>query len=304
MRKPSVTIGIVALNEEDNIEKMFQSLFTQKKETYTLDKILLISDGSTDDTVQIVKSLANPKVVVHEYRLRIGKSQHLNTLFQKSESDIIVLFDADILLANPVVIDNLIKPLIDKPNTMYVGGNPQPIAGTTLIEKAVNASFVAYDQIRTVHNNRNTPYGCDGRILALKKEFYKKVVVPEDMIANDNFMYFVCNKLGYDFEHVRDAIVYFRSPATLRDHLRQNKRFIAARKRMLRIFTPQTVAAAYAIPITYKFQYIFPQLIKHPILALTIFIVNLYCLHRALIEEKLMTAKWAIAETTKYDINR
>lgn len=297
----SVTVGIVALNEDDNIKKMLQSVLNQIEEGYFIEKILVISDGSTDQTVSEVESLKNNLIELHHFDKRIGKSAHLNTLFEKTNSDIVALFDADIILADKLTIHNLIQPLVTNERIMYVGGNPQPTIGKTFIEKTVNASFYPYAEIRAVLNNGNNPYGCDGRILALKKEFYKLVHVPEDMIANDNYMYFACATVGYSFQYVKDAVVYFRSPTTLSDQIRQSKRFIAARQRMSRIFGDVAVSA-YHIPRQLKYNYLLQQVLRHPILSISIFAINLYCTYKAKLEERFMNAKWAIAQTTKEDI--
>ena len=294
----SVTVGIVALNEDRNIKKMILSVLDQIQDTYTIEKILVISDGSTDNTVAEVKSINNKLIELHEFEHRIGKSSHLNTLFNKSETDIVVLFDADIVLGNEDTITNLIKPLTNSEKIMFVGGNPLPTPGKTFIEKAVNVSCYPYIALREVLNNGNTPYGCDGRILALKKEFYKKVVVPVDMIANDNFMYFACITSRHSYQYVKNAVVYYRSPSTYSDQIRQNKRFIAARQRLTRIFG-KVAEEAYHIPTSLKIKHILLQLLKSPILSLSIFVINKYCMLRAIFEERFMNAKWAIAETTK-----
>lgn len=296
----SISVGIVAYNEDNNIQKMLTSVLQQKQIGFVIKEIIIISDGSTDKTVQKVKAFKDKRLKLYEFRKRIGKSSHLNTIFQKTNSDIVVLFDADVLLANQDTIYHLIQPLL-KTDVVFVGGNPQPIPGTSLIEKAVNVSFKPYDQIRTYLNDGNNPYGCDGRILALNKKFYKTVYIPENMIANDNYMYFACITAGYSFKHVRDAVVYFKSPSTLTDQIRQNKRFIAARKRMRRIFGPK-VSEAYAIPTLMKYKYMLLQCIKNPFLSLLIYCINKYCSYKAYEDERTMTAKWEIAETTKVNI--
>lgn len=298
--KPCISIGIIALNEEENIRNMLQSVLQQKEDTYQIEKIIIISDGSTDNTVEEIKKMQDTRIELHAFEERIGKSSHLNTIFDKSDSDIVVLFDADIILKDEDTVAQLIKPLIES-EVMFVGGNPIPTTGKTFIEKAVNVSCLPYIKIREVHHNGNTPYGCDGRVLALKKTFYKQVHVPADMIANDNYMYFSCKKLGYGYKYVKEAIVYYRSPTNFRDQIRQNKRFIAARQRLTRIFGEEA-KEAYKIPSSLKFKYLFLQLIKTPILSLSIFFINVYCSIRALFEEKFLHAKWEIAETTKSQI--
>ena len=49
--KPTVTVAISAYNEEGNINYFLKSVIKQKIKNFTLKKILVISDGSTDKTV-------------------------------------------------------------------------------------------------------------------------------------------------------------------------------------------------------------------------------------------------------------
>ena len=56
MKKLTVTIGIPAYNEEKNIGRLLKSLSNQKGDDFTLNEIVVLSDGSTDMTNEIVHS--------------------------------------------------------------------------------------------------------------------------------------------------------------------------------------------------------------------------------------------------------
>jgi len=51
-----ITIGIPAYNEEKNIGNLLNDILNQKLEHNILEKILVISDNSTDKTDEIVSS--------------------------------------------------------------------------------------------------------------------------------------------------------------------------------------------------------------------------------------------------------
>ena len=59
---PTVTVALSAFNEETNIGNFIASVLKQKEENFVLEKILIISDGSTDKTAEIVKSFDSPKL--------------------------------------------------------------------------------------------------------------------------------------------------------------------------------------------------------------------------------------------------
>ena len=121
------------------------------------------------------------------------------------------------------------------------------------------------------------------------------------MIANDAFLYFSCITSGFKFRHVRRAKVWYRSPATLKDQLRQSKRFAAAHFRLERLFG-DIASEEYAVPRSLRYKEFFLQFIQNPIHSLAILAINRYCKHAARREEKSMNAKWPMALTTKKGI--
>lgn len=298
IKRLSITVATIIYNEEENILKLIRSILSQKNDNYNIKEILVISDGSTDRSVKLLKTIGDKRLRVFAYKTRVGKSQHLNTLFSLFKGNILVLFDGDVILSNARTISNLIKPLTRNKHTGLVGGNPLPIHATTFIENAVNTSFAVYAPFRNILKNGNNAYGCDGRILALSRNFAKSTCIPKDMIANDAYMYFACITKGFTFNHVNKAIVWFRSPANLSDQIRQNKRFIAARYRLTKLFGT-IVDQEYSLPRSVFYKLLLIQFIKHPVYSSVIFIINSYCRFKARAEEKSMNALWPIAFSTK-----
>lgn len=296
-----ISIAIPAYNEAENIAMLLASILKQRAQNFTISEIIVVSDGSTDETVTIVKAINDPRIKIWEYKNRLGKSIHLNTIFKAAQGEALVLFDADVVLAHQDVITNLITPLLEDVTVGLVGGNPQPILAKTLIEKGVNSTFRAYDSLRILLKNGNNAFGCDGRVLALSKAFMNIVVVPEKMIANDAFLYFSCIMKGFEFRHVREAQVWFASPKNIQDQIKQNKRFVASHYRLERIFG-SVVPAEYRVPKLLLYRLQLKEFLGAPFASLTVFLVNVYCKMLAKREEKNMDAKWLMAYSTKEKI--
>jgi glycosyltransferase involved in cell wall biosynthesis len=72
MIKPTVTIGIPAFNEEANIAHILKALLKQDTSKYILEKIIVSSDASEDNTNAIVKSLKSPLIDLIENTKRDG----------------------------------------------------------------------------------------------------------------------------------------------------------------------------------------------------------------------------------------
>ena len=299
MKKINITVAVSAYNEEENIVRFLKSVLTQKEVGFRISNIWVFSDGSTDKTVKAANSVKSSKIKVFNYKKRIGKSDRLNTLYSKLETDILVQSDADVVFAHPLVIHDLINPLIKNKKVAMCGGHPEPAEGKTFTEKSINLSFEVYAKLRAEVRGGNNKFSVDGRLLAYKKELVKKIKVPSDMIANDLFTYFCCITNGYKYRYVKTAIVTFRSPINLRDHLRQNVRFESAALRMKKHFSPALVERETFIPRSILLKHLFMNFLKNPIMAIYIFLINQYCRILSGKKESRLTAVWAMAESTK-----
>lgn len=300
MTKTTVTVAVSAYNEARNIAAFLNSVLAQREEGFVIEKILIISDGSTDETAARVRAFNSQKVELREYADRLGKSSRLNEIYAHLSSDILVQSDADVIFAHNRVIRDLITPLLLPGQVAMCGGRPVPVPGQTFTERAVNLTAQVYDQFRSLVRGGNNIFSADGRLLAFKRELVKKITVPADMIANDAFTYFCCLQAGYRYQFVPTAIVNFRSPQTLRDQVRQNTRFAAARTRMIKYFGMPLVSTEYYIPTALYYRGVAGQFLRHPLLCGYVFAINLYCKFRSRLAEKRLTAKWDLVQTTKH----
>ena len=66
------SIGVCAYNEGNNIEKAIRSIYEQEFDGFCLDKTIVVSSASTDDTDDIVRSLMSEyptlELIVQEKR--------------------------------------------------------------------------------------------------------------------------------------------------------------------------------------------------------------------------------------------
>lgn len=296
---PTVTVAVCVYNEESNIGDFLKSVVAQKEEGFILEKILIISDGSTDKTVKIARQVKSPKIEVKDYPQRIGKSSRLNEIYSSLKSDIVVQSDGDVIFANPRVIKNLIAPLVGDERVGMTGGHPLPLPAKTFTEKAVNCTLEVYIPLRKALKGGDNILSATGRAMALRRELAKKMQVPKDTIANDGFAYFSCLTFGYQYRYAENAKVFFRSPQNLDDHINQNTRFAATIAWMSKFFPPQLVKREYHIPAYLLYYHMAKQFIRHPILAGYIFLINRLCHVRAYFMKKKINALWDIVYTTK-----
>ena len=93
--QPTISVIVPAYNVESYIAESLKSLLNQ---TVYPDEVIIIDDGSTDSTLEIVKSFDFPfksTVISTENR---GQGQARNLGMEKSESDYLYFFDSDDIL--------------------------------------------------------------------------------------------------------------------------------------------------------------------------------------------------------------
>jgi len=117
--RPSVCLLVSAFNEDAVIrEKIENSLALD----YPSDRlhILIASDGSEDNTVNIAREYVEHGVRVNHHAQRRGKSAVLNHVVPALEQDIIVFTDANAML-EPDAIDRLVERFGDESVGCVVG---------------------------------------------------------------------------------------------------------------------------------------------------------------------------------------
>lgn len=119
LRQAPVSVIIPAYNEEKTIAKTLRSL---QKSTHTNFEALVMNDGSTDGTAEVVRAIQkeDPRIKLINKK-NGGKFSALNLGFEKAKNDLVVTIDADTILY-PQTINELIKPFGD-PTVDAVCGN-------------------------------------------------------------------------------------------------------------------------------------------------------------------------------------
>src|SRR5919199_4729628 len=95
--KPSISVIIIFLNEEKFIQEAIESVFAQ---TYDRWELLLVDDGSTDDSTRIALQYAaqfpdKVRYLEHPDHLNRGASASRNLGISHANGDILAFLDSD-----------------------------------------------------------------------------------------------------------------------------------------------------------------------------------------------------------------
>ena len=109
---PDISIVVPLLNEEQSLGELADQITKALAKTSYSYEILFIDDGSTDRSWEIVEQLAEKHVEIQGIRLRrnYGKSDALQTGFDRSSGRFVVTMDAD-LQDDPNEIPAMIEKL-------------------------------------------------------------------------------------------------------------------------------------------------------------------------------------------------
>jgi len=106
MKKLSVVIPL--MNEEDNIEPLFKAIREALKD---IDyELILVDDGSTDNTVNKVKELADSRTKLLIFNRNFGQTTAMAAGIDEAEGELIVTLDGD-LQNDPSDIPMMIEKL-------------------------------------------------------------------------------------------------------------------------------------------------------------------------------------------------
>jgi len=177
---PSVTVLIPAYNEVGCIGATITNKLEQDYPAEQL-QILVVSDGSTDGTDEVVEGFAGRGVDLLRRGPREGKAAALNEAVGHARGEIIVFSDANSLFA-PDGIRKMVENFSD-PEVGYVTGNLRFVAAAGSASGAGNNAYIRYENaIRTLESRSGSIIGVNGGVDAIRKALY--VDVPRKLITD------------------------------------------------------------------------------------------------------------------------
>ncbi|KKP52855.1 MAG: Glycosyl transferase [Candidatus Roizmanbacteria bacterium GW2011_GWA2_33_33] len=115
MKKCLISVIVPAYNEEKKIGGVLKSLINSS----LVDEIIIINDGSSDNTLSIVRKFKKIKLI--NLKKNHGKSYAIVKGIEKSIGDIVVFIDADLTGLNDSHLAKLTNPLILGKKEVVIG---------------------------------------------------------------------------------------------------------------------------------------------------------------------------------------
>jgi poly-beta-1,6 N-acetyl-D-glucosamine synthase len=218
---PGVSIIVPAYNEEAGIEACVRTLLASQ---YPQFEVIVVDDGSTDETASIVTDLGLPGLrLIHQDNA--GKPAALNTGIADARHDVLVLVDGDTVF-EPDALMQLVAPLAD-PTVGAVSGNTKVGNRSGLIGRWQHVEYViGFNLDRRMFDVLRCMPTVPGAIGAFRRRTLDQVGgVSDDTLAEDTDLTMAICRAGWRVVYAPRARAWTEAPSTLGQLWRQRYRW-------------------------------------------------------------------------------
>jgi cellulose synthase/poly-beta-1,6-N-acetylglucosamine synthase-like glycosyltransferase len=178
---PNITIVIVAYNEAGRIERKLENCLSLDYPDERV-AIVVISDGSTDDTVRRVERFANRGVRLYAFDQRRGKAACLNQAIAACHTDFVVLADTRQRF-QAVAVRQLLMNFADETVAVVSGELVFEDDSPTGFSRGVDVYWRYEKFIRQQESAYGSVVGVTGAIYAIRRSAFQPI--PEGVILDD-----------------------------------------------------------------------------------------------------------------------
>jgi cellulose synthase/poly-beta-1,6-N-acetylglucosamine synthase-like glycosyltransferase len=200
---PSVSFLIAAHNEEDSIGEKVRNVLDLDYPAERL-QIVVVSDGSTDRTIDILNTFDDPRVVVLDLP-RGGKAAALNCGEKHCTGDILIFSDANSMFTKNT-LRALVKPFADATVGGVAGDQRYSKTGSRSATDAGERSYWNFDRLMKLWQSRaGNVTSATGAIYAIRHPLFRTVPegVTDDFVTSTQVI-----AQGYRLVFAVDAAAY------------------------------------------------------------------------------------------------
>ena len=217
-----VTVIVPAYNEAAGIATALRSLVASDW-SHGLT-VVVVDDGSTDATAEIVAGLRMPKVTLIR-QANQGKSAALNAGLAVATTDVVVMVDGDTVF-DPGTLAELVAPFSD-PGVGASSGNAKVLNRGSLLGRWQHIEYVmGFNLDRRLLASVNAIATVPGAVGAFRAAALQDVGgVSHDTLAEDTDLTIAVQRAGWRVAYQAGALAWTEAPATVGDLWRQRYRW-------------------------------------------------------------------------------
>lgn len=265
--QPDVTLVIAAYNEEKVIrEKLVNSLSLD----YPRDEleIIVVADGSSDATPNIVSEFADRGVVCLFEPERRGKSHALNRAVAAARGEIVVMSDANNEFS-PDALHCLVQAL-SQSSVGGLSGAKRVIENRDRAASLGDSLYWRYEsRIKLAESQLGGTVAADGEIFALRRELYRPI--PPHVINDDAFLTLAIVLQGYRVGYEPRATATEEASISIGEDFRVKVRMIAGGYQFLNMYWRELAGTGW-----FAFKFVSHKILRWlmPLFLLTLLLIS------------------------------
>ena len=243
-----VSIVVPAHKEGETIARTLDALLALDYPAY---EVIVVNDGSPDDTADVVRRYLHTGVVrLLDKTVNEGKAMGLNDAIPLCRGEIVVVLDADIVVTPGVL--NALVPHFASPRVGAVTGNPRVANRGSLLR---NLQTLEFASIVSVQRRAQRIWGrvltVSGAIAAFRKTALVDAgLFSSDMATEDIDMTWKLQRRFWDVRYEASAVVWMEVPPTLGELWKQRRRWARG--------LAQVLSKHRAVPVSWKSRRLWP----------------------------------------------
>lgn len=217
---PHVSITLPAYNAERTLRPVLEGL-TQVDYPRERRQILVVSDGSTDGTDDIVREFAPHGVELLRIEGRLGKTEIENRAMDALRGDIVINTDASVRV-HPSAIKHLVAALADQ-SVGVASGRDLSVSSVGETGAGGEAAYVGYEMwIRQLETDVDAIVGSSGCLYAIRAPLHRRKLPGH--LSRDFSSALWAKMNGVRAVSVNEAICYVPRAASMRIEYRRKIR--------------------------------------------------------------------------------
>ncbi len=293
----TVSIGVTAFNEENNIRKHLISILKQREKGFCIKEIIVVSDASTDKTVDKIKAIKDKRIALVEGKVRRGQNVRYNNILKQTTTDIIVFLEADTILKNDSYLAQLIEPFRQDPNVSLTYGSSFPVPAS---EGAFFGKMLIFvESLKENMLRRLSPdslYFC-GSGKALVRSRFQNFSWPSN-VPEDAYIYLYSKKKKLKTLDRPAAVVLYKSPANFWDYAKKSSRFYKGKDQLEKYFSQEMLVKSYQYPKKWLWTFLIKGIYLNPIYMIAYIFISLSSKIYKLFTPEF-TNLWSPSQSTK-----